>query len=465
MAKVKKGYVCSECGEDFIKWQGQCSNCKEWNTVTEVTLSSSSSNKDNSRTSWISSDSSKILKSSEINTEQEFERVDTTISELNRVLGGGLTIGSINIITGEPGAGKSTLVIQAMTGLSTVRKCLYVTGEESLFQVKNRAKRLKLDDKELYYLSETNVESIIEKAMAAKIEIMVIDSIQTLNTNQSTSIAGSVSQIRDSASMLVQYGKKHNVSFFIIGHVTKDGSMAGPKVLEHMVDSTLDLSGDSGSRYRMLRSKKNRFGKANESGIFAMTEEGMKEVKNPSAMFINSHSEDVSGSAIFVSQEGNRPLLFEVQALVTDSLSEIPRRLSVGVNFQRVTMLLAIMQKHGNVKFNNKDIYVNVVGGITIPNTETSCDLGVCFAIYSSIREIVIPRTIAAFGEISLSGEIRPVPNGEERILEAQKHGFTHILAPISNISKQLLKKATIKIIPVKNINEATIELNKLIKK
>lgn len=465
MAKTKQkvAYVC-DCGADFPKWQGQCSVCKEWNLIKEIKLGTASGTPARSGT-WVGDNASKILKSHEIKSTGDVERFDTGIGEFNRVLGKGLTLGSVNIISGDPGVGKSTLLIQAMTNLasSTKEKCLYVSGEESLMQVRSRAKRLGLDDEKLLYLSETNVDTIINLSQESKITIMVIDSIQTIYTENCKSAPGSNTQVKESSAILTQYAKKNNISILLVGHVTKDGTMAGPKILEHMVDGYFHIEGDSGSRYRMIRSNKNRFGEANETGVFAMTEEGMKEVKNPSAIFISSTSdEEVSGSSIFVSQEGNRPLLFEVQSLVTESFSEIPRRLSIGVNFQRVSMLLAIMQKHNNFRFHDKDVYVNVVGGVTIPTNETACDLGVCFSIYSSSEDIVIPKSVAAFGEISLSGEVRPVTNGIERIKEADKQGFKYIIVPVANVNKKLLKGVKIKVIPVKTISEATMELNKL---
>ena len=464
MAKNKTRYVCTECGKDYGNWQGQCSGCKEWNCIVEFKEAPSSSDNRN-KSSWVGANENKIKKSSEIEVSGDVSRLESGISELNRVLGRGFAIGSINIITGDPGVGKSTLLIQTMTNLSQLPNAvgLYVTGEESLQQVKGRAQRLKLDDSKLLYLSETNVENIIDQASEAGVTVMVIDSIQTIYTNDSKSASGSTSQIKESTAKLVQYAKQKNITIILVGHVTKDGTMAGPKVLEHMVDGSFHIEGDPGSRYRMLRSIKNRFGEVNETGVFAMTEEGMKEVKNPSAIFISSDSEDVSGSAIFVSQEGNRPLLFEVQSLVTESYSENAKRLSIGVNHQRFSMLLAVMQKYSKMKFFDKDVYLNVVGGISIPQKETSCDLGVCFSVVSSIEEFTIPKKVAAFGEISLAGEIRPVPNGLERIKEAAKHGFTHVFVPAANINKRAKMPEGIKIVPVKSLNQAITELKKVI--
>lgn len=464
MSKNKTSFVCSECGEDYPRWQGQCKNCKEWNTISEIKLASSN-NKTTS--SWIGTSENKIKKSHEIEMSGDIARLDTGISELNRVLGNGFAEGSINIITGDPGVGKSTLLIQTATNLTKLENqtSLYVTGEESLQQVKGRANRLKLDDSKLLYLSETNVERIVDEATKAGVTSMVIDSIQTIHTDDCKSSAGSASQVRDSAAKLVQYAKQKNVTIILVGHVTKDGTMAGPKILEHMVDGSFHLEGDSGSRYRILRGIKNRFGEVNETGVFAMCEEGMKEVKNPSAIFISSDSEDVYGSAIFVSQEGNRPILFEAQSLVTESYTENAKRLSIGVNHQRFSMLLAVMQKYSKFKFYDKDVYLNIVGGISIPTTETSCDLGVCFSIISSIEEFIIPKTIVAFGEISLAGEVRPVPNGLERIKEASKHGFKHIFVPASNINKKIKLPPNINVIPIKNLNQAISELRKLIDK
>jgi DNA repair protein RadA/Sms len=468
MAKSKKVYVCSDCGHDSPSWAGQCGSCKAWNTLNEMTVSATTNNSvasKNSNNGWLNSADNKIKKASEINVGDGKKRLDTKNGEFNRVLGGGLTVGSVNIISGAPGAGKSTLLIQIMASLSTLenQKCLYVTGEESLSQVKARGERLKLDLSNLLFLAETNVEKIIEVAQQNGITVITLDSIQTLYTNNSSSSAGSTSQVKESGAMLTKFAKNDDISMFVVGHITKDGIMAGPKVLEHMVDSSIQIDGDKSSRYRMARASKNRFGDASEMGVFAMTEKGMIEVKNPSAIFINSDSEDVSGSAIFVSQEGNRPLLFEVQTLVTESFSEKPMRLSLGINYQRVAMLLAILQKHNNFRFFDKDVYVNVVGGIQIPSTETSCDLGVCFSIYSSNEEIVIPKDIAAFGEIALSGEIRPVQNGEGRIKEAEKHGFKYIFVPKANTTKKLIEKSKIQIIPVSHVSQAVSKLHEII--
>jgi DNA repair protein RadA/Sms len=460
-------FLCSECGDDFNKWAGQCPSCKSWNTLKEYKKPKLEVNPDNkNNNSWIGENESKIIRSSDIDSTTDVQRTLTGISELDRVLGNGMTTGSVNLITGEPGSGKSTLLIQALTSISHQKNaiCTYVTGEESLRQVKDRAIRLGLDIEHVRFLSETNVENIIQLSKSEKTNYLVIDSIQTTYTNDSNSIAGSVSQVKESAAKFTQYAKKNNVSIFLVGHVTKDGSMAGPKVLEHIIDASLHIEGDSNSRYRIIRTIKNRFGEANETGVFAMTEKGMQCVTNPSAIFINSDSEPVEGSAIFVSKEGNRPLLFEVQSLVNESFSEIPRRLSVGINFNRVSMLLAILQKHNNLRFHDKDVYVNVVGGIQIPNSETSCDLGVCFSIFSSSSNFVIPKNIASFGEISLSGEIRPVPNGEDRIKEVDKQGFKYLFIPKGNYSSKFKNKYKVNIIPVSKIEEATSKLHDLTK-
>jgi DNA repair protein RadA/Sms len=461
--KNKVAYVCQGCGEDFPKWQGKCQHCGSFD-IKELSLGSLP--KKSKQSGWVGNDQNEIKSSKDIKkNKSELIRINTRIGEFNRVLGGGLTKGSVVLLGGEPGVGKSTLLIQAMASISeSDEKCLYVTGEESLDQVTSRGDRLKLNMDKINFLSETCVENIIYQSEKNKMSVLVVDSIQTIYTEDSDSNAGSPSQVRDSTAKLTAYAKSNNVSIILIGHVTKDGGIAGPKVLEHMVDTVLSFEGERGSRYKMLRSTKNRFGQVNELGVFAMLETGLKEVKNPSSLFLSSETESASGSAIMVSQEGTRPLLFEVQSLVSESFLETPALVPIGLNYSRIRMILAIMQKHTSIKTFNQDVYINVVGGIQIPSTETSCDLPVCFSLLSSIDDLSISKKIAAFGELSLSGEVRPVPNGEDRIIEAEKHGLKHIIIPKANYSEQLAKKRTINIIPVTNIMEAIEQLQNLIK-
>ena len=466
MAKTNETvFMCSDCGNEFKKWLGKCTACKAFGTIKETKLQNAPSKKSR-QSNWAGNEENGIKSASDIQkNKSSITRIDTKIGELNRVLGGALTKGSVVLLGGEPGVGKSTLLIQAMAAMSdSTMQCLYVTGEESLEQVTSRGDRLKLNMDNISFLSETCVESIIYQSEKNKKTILVVDSIQTIYTETSDSTAGSPSQVRDSTAKLTAYAKSNNITIILIGHVTKEGSIAGPKVLEHMVDTVLSFEGERGSRYKMLRATKNRFGQVNELGVFAMLETGLKEVKNPSSLFLSSENEAASGSSIMVSQEGTRPLLFEVQSLVSESFLEMPALVPIGLNYQRIRMILAIMQKHTSVKTFGQDVYINVVGGIQIPSTETSCDLAVCFSLLSSIDDFAIPKKIAAFGELSLSGEVRPVPNGEERILEAQKHGLEYIIVPKANVSPQLLKKATIKIIAVTNIMEAIEKLQAIIK-
>ena len=464
--KATKVFMCSECGEEHPKWAGKCRSCGKFNTVKEVSLGVEIPKKSGSG-GWIGNDDNEIKKSKDIKKDKkDVVRIDTSNGELNRVLGGGLTKGSMVLIGGDPGVGKSTLLIQVMSKISLLpdEKALYVTGEESLQQVNDRGERLKLNTEELNYLSETSVEQIIYQIEKHKMSVVVIDSIQTIVTDASDSVAGSPSQLRDATAKLTHYAKRNGVSIFLIGHVTKEGTIAGPKILEHMVDTVLSFEGEKGSRYRMLRAIKNRFGQVNELGVFAMTDTGLKEVKNPSSLFISSESTEASGSAIMVLKDGSRPLLFEVQALVNESFLEAPMLVPIGLNYQRIRMILAVMQKHTDIKTYNQDIYVNVVGGMQVPATETSSDLAVCFSVLSSFEDLPISKKIASFGELSLSGEVRPVPNGEERIKEAEKHGFEYIIVPKANTNDRLVKNSKIKIIPVTNVSGAIEELYKIIK-
>jgi DNA repair protein RadA/Sms len=373
------------------------------------------------------------------------------MGEFDRVLGGGLVPGSVVLIGGNPGAGKSTLLLQIMCRLSQHMETLYVTGEESLQQVGMRAQRLGLPVDKLLMLAETNIEEIVAQAQQYQPKLIVIDSIQVMHSANVPSAPGSVSQVRECAAYLIQYAKQTNTALFLVGHVTKDGSLAGPKVLEHMIDCFLMLDGGDDSRYRTLRGHKNRFGAMNELGIFAMTETGLKEVKNPSAIFLARTEEISAGSLVTVLWEGTRPLLVEIQALVDSSQFGTPRRIAVGLDNNRMAMLLAVLHRHGGLFMADQDVYVNVVGGVKV--TETSADLPLLLAIVSSFKDRILPRELVVFGEIGLAGEIRPVPSGQERLQEAAKHGFTRAIVPKANAPKQAI--AGMQVIAVSKLSEA----------
>ncbi len=432
MAKVKQLFVCQSCGATFPKWAGRCGDCGEWNTVVESRVEETVQN--TGRFVGYAGAQASICLLENIEAREEI-RFLCGLSELDRVLGGGLVAGSVVLIGGDPGIGKSTLLLQTLSaltqsGLST----LYVTGEESPQQVSLRARRLDLSIKGLKLLTETQVERILKLAQQDKPAVMVIDSIQTVHTEILQSAPGSVAQVRESAAQLVRFAKQTGVSIFLVGHVTKDGALAGPRVLEHMVDAVLYFEGDSSSRFRVIRAMKNRFGAVNELGVFTMTDKGLREVKNPSAIFLSRHEENVSGSVIMVTREGTRPLLVEVQALVDSSHMPNPRRLTLGLDQNRLAMLLAVLHRHGGIVTHDQDVFVNVVGGVKV--TETAADLAVLMAILSSLRNQPLPRELVVFGEVGLAGEIRPIPNGLERLHEAAKHGFKRAIVPKQNAPK-----------------------------
>ncbi len=437
MAKTKTQYTCKSCGAIHNKWSGQCGECEAWNTLEESVIQPSTANTPkSSRFQSYSGDVGQIKSINEIDLKQ-IPRAGTGISELDRVLGGGLVQGSVVLIGGDPGIGKSTILIQTLSSLSNL-KSLYVTGEESLQQVSMRAKRLELNTEPLRLLTETCVERIIEHAALEKPNVMVIDSIQTIHTEELTSAPGSVSQVREATARLTRFAKQTNTSLFIAGHVTKEGTLAGPRVLEHMVDTVLYFEGDPGGRYRILRAVKNRFGAVNELGVFAMTERGLIGVSNPSAIFLSRHEEPVPGSVIMVTREGTRPLLVEVQALVDDSHGQQARRVVLGLEQNRIAMLLAVLHRHGGVSMFDQDVFANVVGGMKI--SETAADLPLILAALSSFRNRPHPADLVVFGEIGLAGEIRPVPNGEERLKEALKHGFKRAIIPTGNKPQRPIK-------------------------
>ena len=452
MAKAPKtAYVCSDCGAEYSKWMGQCKECYAWNTISEIRLVSAKESKKNDRFSGYAGETSgKVQALSEISL-QEVPRFSSGFNELDRVLGGGVVPGSAILIGGHPGAGKSTRLLQVMCGLSKEIPTLYVTGEESLQQVAMRANRLGLPTEHLKMLSETSVEHICNIADQEKPQIMVIDSIQVMHLSDIQSSPGSVSQVRECASFLTRYAKTRQVAIIMVGHVTKDGTLAGPKVLEHAIDASLLLEGESDSRYRTLRSQKNRFGAVNELGVFAMTEHGLREVKNPSAIFLSRSDELVSGSSVVVLWEGTRPLLVEIQALVDHSMLANPRRVAVGLDHNRLSLLLAVLHRHGGLQMSDQDVFVNVVGGVKV--TETSADLALILALISSFRNRPLPQDLVIFGEVGLAGEIRPVPSGQERISEAAKHGFKRAIVPFGNMPKKSIKG--MEVFGVKKLSDA----------
>ncbi len=435
----KISYVCGACGGLHSKWTGQCSDCGAWNTLEEaVGLSASgggfSPSGYNAYTGYAGASDSGVRKLMDVPL-LEVSRQSTTITELDRVLGGGLVAGSVILLGGDPGIGKSTLLLQCSCVLSEQMPVLYVTGEESLQQVSLRASRLSQSGKELSVLAETNVERILQLANQHLPKILVIDSIQTMFTSGVQSAPGSVSQVRESAAQLVRFAKQTGTTLFLVGHVTKEGALAGPRVLEHMVDTVLYFEGQSDLRYRLVRAVKNRFGAVNEIGVFAMTDKGLKEVNNPSAIFLSSGVKESPGSVVMVSWEGTRPLLVEVQALVDTAYGGSPRRLCVGLDQNRLAMLLAVLSRHGGILMHDQDVFVNVVGGVKI--LETGSDLAMIAAIVSSLRSRPLSRETIFFGEIGLSGEVRPVQSGQERLKEAAKQGFKRAVVPKQNAPKQ----------------------------
>ena len=436
MAKTKTVFVCKDCGTEYGQWQGQCAACKAWNTLSQINLGSSSSpvTKADFRRQGYAGDQSNVQSLSDIDL-QSLPRYSSSIEELDRVLGGGLVPGSVVLIGGNPGAGKSTLLLQIMCQLAhSGRPALYVTGEESLQQVGMRANRLNLPTDNLKMLAETNVEQISRAAEENKPELLVVDSIQVMHSADVPSAPGSVSQVRECAAYLIQYAKQTNTVLFLVGHVTKEGNLAGPKVLEHMIDCFIMLEGGNDTKYRILRGQKNRFGAVNELGVFAMTELGLKEVKNPSAIFLARTEEETPGSLVMVLWEGTRPLLVEIQALVDTSPLGNPRRVTVGLEQNRLAMLLAVLHRHGGLYMADQDVFVNVVGGVKV--SETSADLALVLAIVSSFKDRSLAKELVVFGEVGLAGEIRPVPGGQERLAEAAKHGFKRAIVPKANLPK-----------------------------
>lgn len=444
MAKQKTIYSCTECGGQTSKWQGQCPHCQAWNCLVETIAE-----KTVSRFSPVS-DVGAVQNLSEIEALEE-PRYPTGVSELDRVLGGGLVQGGVVLLGGDPGIGKSTLLLQALAHMSTNRNVLYVSGEESAQQVALRAKRLALNVDAVHLFAEIQLERIQAVLAERKPAVAVIDSIQTVYSEVLQSAPGSVAQVRECAAQLTRLAKASGICIILVGHVTKEGALAGPRVLEHMVDTVLYFEGDTHSSFRMIRAFKNRFGAVNELGVFAMSEKGLREVSNPSALFLSHHDEQVPGACVMVTQEGTRPLLVEIQALVDEARAPNPRRLTVGLEQNRLAMLLAVLHRHAGIPCFDQDVFVNAVGGVKI--TEPGADLAILLAIVSSLKNKPLPEKMVVIGEIGLAGEIRPVQRGQERLREAAKLGFNQAIIPIANKPKQAIDG--IEIIAVGRVGDA----------
>ncbi len=450
ISKPKTFYSCAACGAAAPKWAGQCGECGAWNTLSEA-IAPPDAGKSARFAGYAGTSSGTVQTLADLHAAEE-PRTTTGIAELDRVLGGGLVAGSVVLIGGDPGVGKSTLLLQALAALGTRVPTLYVTGEESAAQVALRAERLDLSGAALALLTETAVESILHTAATTRPAVMVIDSIQTLHTELLQSAPGTVAQVRECAAQLVRFAKARGVTVLLVGHVTKEGTLAGPRVLEHMVDTVLYFEGEGDQRYRVVRAVKNRYGAVHELGVFAMTERGLRAVTNPSAIFLSHHAEPVPGSVITVTREGTRALLVEVQALVDDCPSGNPRRVALGLEQNRLSMLLAVLHRHGGVALFDHDVYVNAVGGVRV--TETAADLAMLLAVLSSLRGRALPRDLVTFGEVGLAGEVRPVPNGQERLREAAKQGFKRAVIPEANAPRRG-DITGIEVVAVKRLDEA----------
>ncbi|MCG5541465.1 MULTISPECIES: DNA repair protein RadA [unclassified Halorhodospira] len=447
MARSRRRFLCSDCGAEQPQWAGQCPECGAWNTLEEIAQPAASGGGRVGR-------GTEITTLAEVSTAPE-PRLATGVAELDRVLGGGLVPGSVVLIGGEPGIGKSTLLLQTLAALSREHPAFYATGEESLQQVALRGQRLGVADDAMKLMAETAVEEVVAAAERIRPRALVLDSVQTFHTAALGSAPGSVSQVRESAAQLVRLAKTTGTAVILVGHVTKEGHLAGPRVLEHMVDTVLYFESDQGSRYRVVRAVKNRFGAANELGVFAMAEDGLRQVRNPSSIFLSRHDQDVPGSAVLVTREGSRPLLLEVQALVADSAGSQPRRVAVGLDGSRLALLLAVLQRHGGISTAGEDVFLNVVGGVRVQ--ETAGDLPALAAVLSSLRNRPLPRDSVVFGELGLAGEVRPVPGGEERLAEAAKHGFTRAVVPAKNAPRHGV--AGMELHPVRRLEEAITAL------
>jgi DNA repair protein RadA/Sms len=472
MAKTKVTFFCTECGGEASKWQGQCSHCGAWNTLIEEKYStqkvvnnislaggSSAANTGPAHSSYYANKTTNnsvvALDSVEA---QDVYRFSTGVSEFDRVLGGGLVDGAVVLLGGDPGIGKSTLLLQSLSLLALEHKVLYVSGEESSSQIALRAHRLGLNTKGIQLLPEIELEAILGYLQNNKPKVVVIDSIQTIYSQYISSAPGSVSQVKECAAQLTRMAKQEGITILLVGHVTKEGNIAGPRVLEHIVDTVLYFEGEQHSSFRLIRAFKNRFGAVNELGVFAMTDKGLKGVNNPSALFLSHHNQSVAGSCIMVTQEGTRQLLVEIQALVDSTPMPNPKRLAIGLEQNRLSMLLAVLHKHAGIACFNQDVFINAVGGVKI--SEPAIDIAVLLAIYSSLRNQALPKKMVAFGEVGLAGEIRPSPKGQERLKEAAKLGFTTALIPAGNMPKVPIDG--IKAIPLQRIEDMVKYLNGL---
>jgi DNA repair protein RadA/Sms len=444
MARAKTAYVCRECGAHAVKWQGQCPDCDAWNTLARTTVSTGPAERHQGQ---------EAAALGSLGEDSDF-RYATGFAEFDRVLGGGLVPGSVVLLGGDPGVGKSTLLQQVAAQLPAELQTCYATGEESLRQIAQRSHRLGLDSPSLRLLSDTSLDNILQQAETTETRVLIVDSIQTLVAADVPSAPGSVSQLRECVSRIVNFAKQKEVSVFLIGHVTKEGAIAGPRVVEHMVDTVLYFETDPGSRYTIVRAVKNRFGASSEMGVFAMLENGFREVRNPSAIFLSREDGGGSGSIITTSWEGSRPLLVEIQALVADANSNYPKRLAQGIDQNRLALLIAVLQRHGGIALSGEDVFVNVVGGLRIG--ETSADLPVLLAIVSSFRDRPCKERLVSFGEVGLAGEVRPVRFGSERIQEAQKQGFACAIVPTANVPRK--KIAGIEVVAVRKLDEALAE-------
>lgn len=451
MAKSKSIYTCTECGGQAVKWQGQCPHCTAWNTLVETIAEAPTAAA--SRFSAVAG-SGKLQRLNEVEAREE-SRVPTGIAEFDRVLGGGLMHGAVVLIGGDPGIGKSTLLLQALCTMGGGHKALYVSGEESAQQIALRARRLVLDASALHMLAEINLEKIQALLQAEKPVVAVIDSIQTVYSEALQSAPGSVAQVRECAAQLTRLAKSSGITMIFVGHVTKEGALAGPRVLEHIVDTVLYFEGDTHSSFRLIRAFKNRFGAVNELGVFAMTEKGLKGVSNPSALFLSQHAEQVAGSCVMVTQEGTRPLLVEIQALVDEAHAANPRRLGVGLEQNRLALLLAVLHRHAGIACFDQDVFINAVGGMKI--VEPAADLAVLMAIVSSLTNRPLPARLVVFGEVGLAGEVRPVQRGQERLREAAKLGFTHALIPDANKPRQPIPG--LQVIAVRRVADAVARM------
>ncbi len=457
MAKAKTNYTCSECGGIAGKWSGQCPACQAWNTMEETVLEAPGLNRLSNQQHRSLAQTAPVLSLADIEA-IDVPRFGTGIEEFDRVLGGGLVPGGVVLIGGDPGIGKSTLLLQALANIASIKSTLYVSGEESGAQIAMRARRLEVDAKDLKLQAEIQLEKILGTLATLKPEVAVIDSIQTVYSDALSSAPGSVAQVRECAAQLTRVAKQTGITIILVGHVTKEGALAGPRVLEHIVDTVLYFEGDTQSSFRLVRAIKNRFGAVNELGVFAMTEKGLKGVSNPSALFLSQHDNQVPGSCVMVTQEGTRPLLVEIQALVDASHLPNARRLSVGLEQNRLAMLLAVLHRHAGIAAFDQDVFINAVGGVKI--TEPAADLAVLLAINSSMRNKPLPRGLVVFGEVGLAGEIRPAPRGQERLREAAKLGFSIAMIPKSNAPKQKIEGMTI--VAVERIDEAFNKLREL---